>query len=266
MPKKLPSISSTRAKLPLVKSKYVSKLPFVAAMIGSCGSGKSYGAIALTKLMRQEGSINFVFLICPTYKSNDLYHVIKPDVVYEDLHEVNESLLEIQESMTAKADAYRKDLEYEVARKLFVGGDTVTPAQELLLESRDYANVKAVRPRCLLIIDDCSHSPIFSTSKKNRLTNLVLRHRHEGGGLGLSIMMIAQTYTSGIPRALRQNLDYLAIFHTESEKEIKSLYEEIGGMVSFKRFNEVFQAYTKEKHAFLWVDKNRRTLEESFMP
>eukprot|EP00953_Heterococcus_sp_UTEX-ZZ885_P034146 17712-Heterococcus_DN1.PRE.1 len=139
----------------------------------------------------------------------------------------------------------------------------MSSADETLLEMYGFRDSKPVRPSPCLIIDDCSHSPLFSSSGKNPLTNLVLRSRHCGDGLGLSIVLIAQTYTSGVPRALRQNLTHLALFRTQSEKEIKSMYEECGGLISFVHFKEMFNHYTANKHSYLWIDNIRRTLDDT---
>jgi hypothetical protein len=77
-------------------------------------------------------------------------------------------------------------------------------------------------------------------------------------------MLIAQTYTSGVPRALRQNLTHLALFRTQSDKEIKNMYEECGGLVSFNHFKDLFQAYTAQKHSYLFIDNIQRTMSDSF--
>ena len=76
--------------------------------------------------------------------------------------------------------------------------------------------------------------------------------------------MMAQTYTSGIPRALRQNLTHLALFRTESTREIKSMYEEANGQMSFDLFKEIFQHDTRNKHGYMWIDNILRTTSDSF--
>lgn len=56
-----------------------------------------------------------------------------------------------------------------------------------------------------LLVDDAQGSKLLNSS---RFQNLVLRHRHLGDGLGLTIMMACQTFksqTGGMPVAIRDN-------------------------------------------------------------
>ncbi len=77
-------------------------------------------------------------------------------------------------------------------------------------------------------------------------------------------MMIAQTWSSGIPRPLRQNLTHLALFYTASDREVKGMYDELGGLVSYERFVQLFGAYTMAKHSYLWADLIERKISDSF--
>ena len=207
------------------------------------------------------------YVICSTVKSNVLYESVldrERDWIFEDVSKCFEALALVESDCEAQADQYRKDLEYQIAYRTFRTGEPVSAYQENLLEMHGWRYRSAVRPRSVLLMDDCSHSLLFSKSQKNPLTNLVLRSRHVGDGCGLSIAMIAQTYTSGIPRALRQNLTHMAVFYTASDREVKSMYEELGGLVSFDRFKELFVAYTLSKHSYLWCDLIERQLRDSF--
>ena len=265
-PRRLPDLKSNVKVLPAIESKYISRVPFIFAAIGPTASGKTHLGLGLIKLMRREHSITKLYIICPSFKSNVIYQSIvkETDWVFEDLSKSFQALKEVELDCEANSEKYRRDLEYQIAYRLYTGGHTVTSAQEHLLESYRYRDVTPIRPSPCLLIDDASHSPIFSSSNKNLLTNLVLRCRHVGDGLGLSIAMMAQTYTSGIPRALRQNLTHLALFHTESEREIKSVYAECSGQVSFEQFKQLFNHYTHKKHSYLWVDNILRQMGDSF--
>ena len=266
MPRHLPDLKHNIATLPVLESKYISRVPFILACIGPTASGKTHLGLSLVKLMRREHTITKLYIICPSFKSNVIYQAItKPtDMVFEDINKTYEALHEVEKDCAAISEQYREDLTYQIAYKRYTAGEQINSVQEHLLEARGYKEIKAYRPAPCLIIDDCSHSPLFSSSRKNPLTNLVLRCRHVGDGLGLSILMMAQTYTSGIPRALRQNLTHLALFHTESEREIKSMYDECNGQVHFEAFTGLFQHYTKKKHAYLWIDNIKREMTDTF--
>jgi energy-coupling factor transporter ATP-binding protein EcfA2 len=267
-PRRLPELKHDVAVLPPIESRYISRVPFIAGFIGATGSGKSHLALSLIKLMRREKTITKIYCICPTIASNVIYKSVLKDgdwVFSGDLAKVYSALREVESDCEAVSEQYRKDLMYQIVLNKFKGGsDDISDADENLLEQYGYRDSQPIRPCPVLIIDDCSHSELFSRSNKNPLTNLVLRSRHVGDGLGLSICLIAQTYTSGVPRALRQNLTHLALFRTQSEKEIKSMYEECSGVVSFSHFKDVYSAYTQNKHSYLWVDNIKRVLSDSF--
>jgi hypothetical protein len=267
MPRKLPDLKHNLATLPPIESSYISRIPFIFGAIGSTGSGKSHLALSLIKLLRREKTISKIYAIVPTLESNLIYKaVLKPDdwTFTGDLAKVYNALNEVEADCLAVSEQYRKDLEYQIVLKRFTSGEQMSDGDETLLEQRGYKEITPVRPSPVLIIDDCSHSPLFSSSSKNPLTNLVLRSRHVGDGLGLSIVLIAQTYTSGVPRALRQNLTHLALFRTQSDREIKSMYEECSGLVSYPHFCDIFAAYTQEKHSYLFIDNIKRLMLDSF--
>jgi hypothetical protein len=266
-PRKLPDLKHNVCCLPPIESKYISRVSFILACIGATSSGKTHLALSILKLMRREKTITKIYAIVPTIESNVIYKSVLRDddwVFSGDLSKVYSALREVEADCEAVSEQYRRDLLYQIVYNRYTSGEEVNDADEALLEQYGYRNSKPVRPSPVLIIDDCSHSNLFSSSSKNPLTNLVLRSRHVGDGLGLSIVLIAQTYTSGVPRALRQNLTHLALFKTMSDKEVKSMYEECAGLVSFSHWKDIFNAYTAKKHSYLWVDNIRRELNDSF--
>lgn len=120
-----------------------------------------------------------------------------------------------------------------------------------------YPPPKMKRPCPLLIIDDCSHSPLYSVSTSNPLVNLTLRHRHIGGvGYGLTIEFAVQTFLSGIPKALRSNTMQFLCFHTYDLKTIDDIYNEVGSYCSRNAFMRLYFEATKDKHNFLLIDTN----------
>ena len=95
----------------------------------------------------------------------------------------------------------------------------------------------------------------------------VLKCRFIGEGLGLSIVMLTQTYkANAVPRALRLNLTHLAVFKfkTYNKQELRNIYEEVGAMCSEDEFMAAYEAATAEKHGYLWCDFIKRTLGPTF--
>lgn len=128
-----------------------------------------------------------------------------------------------------------------------------------------YPPPKLKRPVPLLFIDDCSHSPIYSTSRNNPLVNLTLRHRHVGGqGYGITIQFAVQTFKNGVPKALRQNTMQFLIFKTNDIGTINSIYEELGAFVNKKDFIKIYNQAIKDDHDFLLIDTNADKEEKLF--
>ncbi|KAG5185420.1 hypothetical protein JKP88DRAFT_132535, partial [Tribonema minus] len=237
------------------------RIPAIVTLVGHTGSGKSYLATALIQMMQREGTITHLFIISPTANSNTLYsNVLKPDdKVYSDIGPaVFKSLEEIVASCEAVADVYRKDLEYCIALAKYTSGEPVTYFDEALLEARGYMPVVPKRPSFCLFCDDCQGSAIFSRGSKNSFPNLVLRSRHVAGGLGLSIIMAAQTIRSGVPRALRLNSTHWVLFKSLNRMEVEQMYEEVSGFCSKGEFERLFNWYTNEPHGYLFADLPRQ--------
>ena len=194
----LPNLKTNIQVLPPVMSRYMSRVPFIFAAVGHTGSGKSHLCLGMIKLMLREGSLNKIYLISPTASSNVVYKSVfdeTRDVLFEDLGiKVFDFLNWVQQDCINRANAYAEALMYQVAYKRYTSGEVIDNRDEQLLETHGYRNLVAVRPKSVLLIDDASHSQIFSTSQRNPFVNLVLRSRHVGDGCGLSIAMVAQSY------------------------------------------------------------------------
>lgn len=265
-PRKLPSLKNNIAVLPPIESEYLSRVPGIVGFVGSTGSGKTHLALSLIKLMRREHSISKLYVITPTFDSNVIYKSVVKDTdwVYTgSMKDVFKALQEVELDCAAISENYRQKLEHQLVLHRFIAGETLLAPDEQLLELYGFEVAEPRRPSPLLLLDDMSHSPIFSNSRLNPLTALVLRSRHVGDGLGLSIFLVAQN-SRGIPKPLRLNFTHLFIWATQSQKEIQSFYEEAGGIVSYKHFEDIFRAYTMLPHSYLFVDNIRRTLSDSF--
>lgn len=119
-----------------------------------------------------------------------------------------------------------------------------------------YPPLDIPRPAPLLIIDDMSHSSLYSTGTSNPLTNLVLRHRHLGKGKGLTIQFAVQTFKGGMQRALRANTMQFLLFKTNDNTVLEDIYEELGALCTKEQFKKVYKQAVRDKHDFLLVDVN----------
>src|SRR6476469_8040787 len=117
MGRKLPELKPTVAKLPVVESKYLSRWPAIVAAIGPTGSGKTHATLGLIKLLRGEGTITKLYVICPNVKSNPIYTAVLKDTdwVFQDVtnaKQVYATIDEIKDDCNAIVDVYKKQLEW----------------------------------------------------------------------------------------------------------------------------------------------------------
>lgn len=235
------------------------KLHTLCAFVGHRGSGKTHAMVNLTKRYLEEGSFNHIYVISPTYDSNPVFHVL--DVDKKDVYTNHNNAIAAIEDILGKtkkdADEYDKYDEYMIAYRKWNRGKSITSDQHTMLQNNNFEKPPEVpRPSPLLIIDDMSHSDIYSTSRQNPFINLCLRHRHINNGKGISIFMAAQTFKSGIPLALRQNIQQFFIWPTHDANQLEGIYHEVANLVDEETFDHLYFIATKEPHSFLTIDTN----------
>lgn len=233
------------------------KLHTLAAFVGHRGSGKTHAIVNITKRYLDEGSFNRIFVISPTYESNPVFHVldVQPEDVYTDHNNAIEAIKEILGKTAKDADEYDKYEEYMKAYRKWNRGKKLNMDERTMLENNNYEKPPTVpRPSPLLIIDDMSHSDIYSTSRQNPFINLCLRHRHINHGKGISIFMAAQTFRSGIPLALRQNIQQYFIWPTHDSTQLEAIYQEVANLVEEDTFQQMYKVATQTPHSFMTID------------
>ena len=226
--------------------------------VGACNSGKTNFAIAFTKDLLEDKSINRVILMSPTYENNDAFSILnmRKDDIFSGRHVLDNGIqcvLEIEQKIKAAGEDYEEYLVYCKAYKAYLSG-TSNYIQDSLVENNLYQPPKFMaRPQILLFLDDLSNTTVFSTSRKNPFINMVLRHRHIFG-IGLSIIMAVQNFNTGIPKILRQNIRQFCIWGTHDSTQLESIYEQVAQGCDKETFLKVFKEATKEKHNFLTID------------
>lgn len=217
--------------------------------------------------MRREGSVTRVFVISPTAWSNQILNAIctdpERDWKFPLDSKVFDNLKKIEEACDADAAAYADDLEYLIARRRFCAGEDISQKEDMLLEKYGYREITPKRPSPLLFLDDCQSSPIFSNSSKNAFNALVLNSRHVGQDTGLSIFLVAQT-SRGIPRGLRLNFTHLFLWRTQSLREKKLLYEEVGALMNEEEFGRKLDLYTALPYGYMFVDLWAKRISDTF--
>jgi hypothetical protein len=233
------------------------KLHTLAAFIGCRGSGKTNACVLLAQRYLDEGVFNRVFIISPTFESNPQFETLKPDPndVYKSIQGAIDDLNEILSKVKEDVDDYEKREEY---KQVYLRWQrNVASMRDMnILEANDYRKpLNLPKPCPLLIIDDMSHSPLYQPSKKNPFINLCLRHRHLHR-VGITIYMLVQTFTTGIPKCLRQNVQQYYLWPTHDMTQLEAMYHEFANLCSYEQFLAVFREATKEPHSFLSIDLN----------
>ena len=82
------------------------------------------------------------------------------------------------------------------------------------------------------------------------------RHRHINHGKGITIFLAAQTFRSGIPLALRQNIQQYFICPTKDETQLEAIYHEVANLIDHDTFLKLYKKATQGPHDFLTIDNN----------
>jgi hypothetical protein len=271
MPKRrLPDLTPTTPRLPPVESKYLSRWPAIVSAVGPTGSSKTHTLLGLIKLLRREGTITKLYVLCPSVKSNAVYTAVLKDTdwVFENVtnaKEVYATIDEITEDANAIADKWQEQMEWLLALREFKEGKPMNNREESLLDTYGYTEIALRRPGFCMLLDDCAHSPLLArqTSKANKFPNHVLACRHIPPQIGMSIFLIGQN-TRCIPKILRDVTTHLFAFRTANEQEIKNYWLDSECTCSYEAFKDYFLSVTSEKYGYLFVDTINRTLTNSF--
>lgn len=259
------------------------RLPGNILMVGARGSGKTLAAVSKLVHLKRQGLCHRVFVISPTLWSNKpvldlLGDSLKPEDTYE--HPSRKAVEDILQKMEVEAQGYEqykalvkkhKTLQRLLSKKVSI--DAIDPS--FLLESHEAGLLDGPpqpphgteHPCFHLLVDDCQSSNLFSLSPKNPFLNLVIRHRHVGRGLGLTIFLCVQNYSAaggGVPRSIRDNATVLCLFKLKSKTVLKQIVEEVANDVEEAAFLQAYDYATAEPHSFLTVDFFPRTPQQRF--
>ena len=258
------------------------KLHAIVLAVAKKQSGKSFLLTNILSQLQKAGSIQRIIVVSDTFDSNkkmmddlnirpgDVYSPSDPDVVTKITDTINAERDDLQR--------YRDEMKRykELDKRLMnasVWDEFLTP--ELLSlynpdtdefeEPKHWLNGKRVG--IAIWLDDIQSSPVIANKA---FRNLCIKHRHIGAfpdgspPIGCSIFCAIQNYTAqggdGIPKAIRGNVNCVAIWRTGNAKELDLLMTELSGQIPKEKLLRAYHAVMNkdpdDRHACLFVDLN----------
>lgn len=243
----------------------------VFVVVGRRGSGKSVAVSSKLRHLKQAGYADKVYLVSPTAISNaEMWDgIIDNDDIFTEMD--NSSIEQIIEQIEAEAAEYfewqRVKAMYDKLIKLLKrkAPEDIDPA--FLMECNEAGLLDGMleppvykyghRPTFHIVLDDVQSSKLFCPSTKNKFLNMTIRHRHIAEGIGVTLWILVQNYStnSGVPRCIRENCTGLAVFPIKDEKMIDMIANEAAGEIGKESFIKAYKYATKDSpHDFLFVD------------
>ena len=245
------------------------KLHTLTIATGKRGGGKSVAIANLIKKCYDRKYFDRVFLITPTYYSNkeiwDIADINEDDIFEPSIHCIRD-IIKIVDAEREEWDLfeYKKKLYKQFEKDIHKPVIKMDP--ELLIEYNEhsmferkpewkYGPDREHPPRLACIIDDCLSTDVMARRTAG-LTNLAIRHRHVGKGLGISLFMLVQSYCAqgGVPRVIRENCTHLMLFKINDENQIKKVKEEADLPVSDEDFLKMCNYCHCQPYNFLYLD------------
>jgi len=229
-------------------------LPAVIVFSGCRGSGKTYSCIMFMRHFELKKYVTRTFLISPTRHSNDIYSnlkTLKPEDCFSDDKLFQQALQHILVVVTEDWTKYRGMKEYaRIYNKWIRTPHRLNIHEEMVIERMGgVPPEKVIKPSHLLVIDDAQGTDMYSHSKKDALTHMIIKHRH----IPITIALLAQSWT-GIPRTIRLNTTQFAIFKTGDKTQLKQIYDTFANTIPYEEFESLYKEAVAPPHGFLFID------------
>ena len=244
------------------------------------GSGKSVATANFIRECKAKNYFDRVYLITPTYASNKMIWDIA-DIQEEDIYEPTVTVLKtIQENVENEKKEYDEYLEKKAKYKQFKKDQQknrfmrIDPETLLYYYDNDFFLEEEPKwkykddshpPRLCVILDDCMGSDLLARRTAG-LTNFCIKHRHIGDGLGISVIMLVQSYCAqgGVARPIRENTTHLMLFKINDENQLKKIKEECDLPVTDEEFTEMCKTAHDIPHNFLFIEFAKKCNKKMF--
>lgn len=258
------SLQFAKAKYPQSPNMALPRNYWVACIVGSRNSGKTFAITQLVKQMEQSKAYSSkgehpirTILISPTAGMNPVYSALK-SLDEDDIHltysdELVKEILDDIKQVREEASQYQDDLAlYKKARKI-KNMEDLTGEEIIRLEQMNFEPPIPPRypipPVNVLILDDLVGSDAYKQGR-SPLTNYILRNRHFDTCFALLTQSLKQ-----IPKTLRQNANVFMLFkYANSKNVVDDLYPEVSSVIKEDDFVDLYEHATHDLHGFLMVD------------
>ncbi len=244
------------------------KQPSLNIYTGRRGGGKTVAIVTYLRKLMDEGAVQRVLLVTPTYESNKSIflplNIGEGDVIEPEKGAVARTQ-QIVEEEVAEWEQYQKDLKKwkEHQRKMQDGSLRMQTAYEdpLFLSPTPpkWKNNYPSHPvRVHIVYDDCLSLPVMAKPSSG-IVNQAAKHRHIGKGWGCGITYATQAYAAqgGLSRVIRENCTMLCLFKQTHDSQIKKILEESNFRddVDEERFMDFLEYSTSKPYGFLTIDQ-----------
>ncbi|DAC81576.1 TPA_asm: FtsK [Monoraphidium MELD virus] len=251
------------------------KLHGLFILAGHRGAGKGVAITSMLRQMKRARCCDRVFWLSPTCQSNKAY-LDELGVKDADKHDspdngAIDAVLAAVDEEAREWQRYQEEKEVwaQLQRAMRRGGEAASLPPALLMRAERLGLLESEEPPkyryskdtpCVLhvVFDDCQGTRLMSSSgSKSKLTNLCIRHRHVGDGLGVTVWLCVQSWcaSGSVPRAIRENCTGALVWKTPQAKMVEKMVEELAtGREREGAFEEAYAVATEPQHGFLYVD------------
>jgi hypothetical protein len=257
---------------------FLPKLWFSLLSSSAKNTGKTYNIIQLLTAYENSGftqegekaEMRTIWMSGSTAnsKNNAIIRTLKslaPAYIHDlDSKSVNKLQEAYDECLKEKQDI-EKYMEYEMTYKKWkqVGEDKLDSLELLILDERDFVHPnklldkpKYKRPRVVfMIFDDLLNNPlVFGYKRSNFINQTIILHRHDSPDrVPINMLLISQSFKS-VPTLVRKQIDYFVMLKNANRtKLLQNIEDEVGGIVSMKDLEKLYDHSMKEEYGALIV-------------
>lgn len=258
--------------VPELKVKYPKRRPAPPGMpslyslgmiCGSRGSGKTTIMVRMIKSYDAARSYDHLWLWAPCFHADPKYQQLAKHTNYElHLFDREFSIADFKdalEDIDAANDEYEEHLEHIKLWKKFLrlkDPMKLKDAEVLALDKLgwrppDPHKFPLGRPTNLMVFDDCVGSrDLYRSDAKGAVSQFVIKHRHHH----TSILFMSQIFSNAVPKQIRSNLSWVALFAQKNADIRKQASLEFSSHVSAEDFGRMWEQACEEPHGFFFAD------------